>query len=818
MLLTRRTSARTVKTVSRCRAESFYLAPSTYRRFDEWAVFTKLDGEWIRVGHRRDIERLSENPAWDQLCYITHAKKASDIDIERRIERDPDSVELWRLDARLVNGKRSGLEHNLFAVAKRGSRRAGGTRAAVGEVLGVNPAAKAVVRWFEESTIHPTVEASALRLLHGASKVLDDSGMQSLVAALRGIPAPVPFPLFDPSHLDLKFLERYPQQRRVTLLADLWRSHVVDNVEDAIRVASEVEDRGASAAVKARAFCSHIAETAPAVVAELISSGRVKFSDALLQPGVVEILLSSPRTAHYAAFHPAVSDPSFAVAVLRNHKVLTGEYLDIPRTGLSPDTARAVLEELQNSDLLRHTHDPLQLENVLSLAIAAAQALPDAGPVLVKAYTNWTKNRAACQVYSADDISRHFSDRSVLLDRLSAEQLHKAHLEHARMLERTSNRELGLFLSTGLLQLLEDTPEAPPGIREHAGRLLQDLGLTHRTPEGRRCTEYERLTRHDVSAADLRDLLADTPTEVTSAIRHIADIVTARVCLHAPNTELAAEYEPVIVEVLTRDTPANSHRSDWQHSLARTAAAQIVSKVEELNRAHNGTITLAELGEHSYSSPGWRIVSERATGVSREVRHALIETFSDTDYALVGHILHQDCDVVSHARRSSLSSDVHTRTLLAQRTDVPWEDKPRRFSELPTADHAPWNDVPEVADALDDLTIHLDEMPYRVSVIRGMQELQANAAPNRMGNCTVTHASTLRRGEEILLALDRGNGTEINVSLHKSRSSSRSDDPAGTSDKWYVSEVKAAHNKPVHPQFEKVISDEVLRVIAQHAP
>lgn len=809
-LLTPHREARTVKQVPRCRAESFYLAPSTYRRFDEWAVFTKLDGEWIRVTHRRDVEQLSENPDWDQLCYVTYAKKNSDIDIELRIAKDPDAVELWRLDSRLVNGKRSGVEHNLFAVAKRGSRRAGGTRAAVGEILGVNPAAKAVVRWFEEDAIHPTVEASALRLLHGASRVLDDSGMQSLVAALRSVPAPVPFPQFDPSHLDLRFLERYPQQRRVTLLADLWRSHVADHIADAIRVASEVEERGASAAIKARAFCEHIAISAPDAVADLIASGRIELSDTLLQPGVVAILLASPRTAHHAAFHPVVSDPAFAIAALQNKKVLTGEVLNLPRNGLSPDTARAVLDELQRSDLLKHTHDSLQLRNVLSLAIAAAQTLPDAGPVLVKAYSNWTKNPAACQMYSADELTHLFRDRNITLDRLSAEQLHKAHLEHARMLERTTKKELPLFLSTGVLQLLENLAYAPSGIRSHAARLLDEVGLTHRTPAGERCTEYERLTRHDVSASDLRELLADTPADVSSAIRHITELVTTRICLHAPNTERAAEYEPVVVDALTRDTHAHSRRADWQHALARTAAAQVIAKVEELNRAHSGEITLAELGEHSFSSPSWRIVTERAVGIPREVRQALIETFSDADYALVGHILHQDCDIVSKAQRSTLSEDVHTRALLAQRDDVPWDEKPRRFSDLPTADHAPWNDVPPVADALDGLKIRLDEMPYRVSVIRGIEQLQANAAPNRMGNCTATHASSLRRGSEILLALDRGNGPEINVSLHQQTS-------GDTGPSWYVSEVKAAHNKPVHPRLVEVIKAAVLDVTAAKA-
>ena len=54
-------AAPTVKTMSSCRATSFYLAPGVMRYFrDSNLMAVSPDGTWIRIEHRNGVARLQK--------------------------------------------------------------------------------------------------------------------------------------------------------------------------------------------------------------------------------------------------------------------------------------------------------------------------------------------------------------------------------------------------------------------------------------------------------------------------------------------------------------------------------------------------------------------------------------------------------------------------------------------------------------------------------------------------------------------------------------------------------------------------------------
>ena len=156
--------------MTRCRADSFYLAPGYYREFADWDVYTKVKGVWVHITHRKDVERLDLDPTWDKICYISWGKSYRDNEgnptpMDKRISDDPRDIELWKLDKRLVNGKRSGVEHHLSTIASKGAARSGGIQEAVGAVLGKENVGKLVAHWLKTTKVEPTRQAMALKLL-----------------------------------------------------------------------------------------------------------------------------------------------------------------------------------------------------------------------------------------------------------------------------------------------------------------------------------------------------------------------------------------------------------------------------------------------------------------------------------------------------------------------------------------------------------------------------------------------------------------------------------------------------------------------------
>ena len=824
--------------MSRCRATSFYLAPNEHRSFEEWSVHTRHNGAWVAITHRRDIERLSDDPRWDQVCYVAFkgpsARAAKDRDIAALINQRPEDVEVWRLNARIVNGRRDGIEHHLHAVAKNGSKRAGGTREAVGAVLGISPASKATVKWFEQAGLQPTVEAAALRLLSAAINVLDDSQMQSLVSRLSAISCAVPMPEFDASTLDFTFLSRYNPQRRVTLIADLWHTHAMKATGNTLRVAQELANRGGPALVQAHAVIETIAQSSPQLVADALAAELIWFDEltTMVTPQVLAELVKRPRHRHIVAFHNLNSDPAAALEVLRDKRALENKDLAIPHGPMHPAVAKAVLDELATTPIMRHTHSSMQCRNILRLAISLAATTPDGAPMLARAYANWTRTKSSLNSWAPHDVSEMFANVTLMLDRASIERLHKTHVEHARFFAAYLGRRrshsasangdnaalLGdgtldaqgeyarqnasKYFSEGLLALIESQPEAPKSVKLTAQAALAASEWTYRTPTGRLAAWHTRFREHSFEPAELVAAFRAEAAEhngyerVVPLANKYAVLISQ--CVH--DEDRFQESLTAITDAVAELGAASPDKRMFQ-----IAAGKIAVQARSVRQVVRGEFSVTELlGDASFSNPLWIALESHAQQLPPHARAALFQYSKDPDVALQGFILHGQCDVFGVAKRAPLSADVHVLTLLDGVATVEWPERPKHWSDLPTSDFLPWQLAP-VADVFSNKSVIIGDEPYNINVIRDIQQLNANSAPNNMGNCTSTYASGIRQGRDVILAIGRGARTEINVSLAQSHISGEG---------WVITEVKGPQNVAIVPEQERQLRTQLELMLA----
>jgi hypothetical protein len=766
---------------------------------------------------------LTLDKDWNQICYVAYkspaARASGQLNIAALIHERPEDVEVWQLNARLVNGRRDGIEYHLHAVAKHGAKRAGGVREAVGAVLGLSPASRATVKWFETASLQPTVEAAALRVLAAATTCLDEAGMQSLVAHLSTIPCPVPMPHFECSTLDFTFLARYTPQRRVTLITDLWRDHIVRQTGNTLRVAQELATRNGHATIRAIATVDHIVASAPETVAAALINDLVWFDDitTLLSPGVLKAIAARPRHRHIVAFQPQNADPSIAIETLRNKRLLERDSLVIPRGPMHPAVAQAVIDELTSSASMHHTHSSTQCQNLLRLAISVAATTPNGAPLLVQAYTNWTRTNASLRDWAQHEISTLFDNIDIVLDKASIERLHKAQLEHARFIAAYTSRKNynaktktsgegspgainhkappsveHQHFSPGLLAMLEAQPEAPRSVKAATESALAAAQWTHRTPSGRLVRWYERFTDHPFTiqelAASLTTAVANTQ-DINVIVRQANDHI--KKVSHLPlDNDAFDEHVEMLANVLT------SHAVPvWEKRVLDRAAQTLITQARTVRSVVQGQFAPGDIGEFSYSNPYWSALESHAQHLPQHARALLFAHSNDPDVVLQGFILDQECDVLGASRRSRLSADVHVLSILNDVPNVTWPDRPKHWTELPTPDHVPWQLAP-VAEVFLHKTVVLGDEAYNINVIKDIEELNANSAPNNMGNCTSTYASGIRQGQDLILAIGRGSRCEINVSVSRDNTADAT---------WAITEVKGPHNVRVAPALESAL-------------
>ena len=97
-----------VKTMSSCRATSFYLAPGVAKYFKDHTVAAVLpDGQWAAIKHRGDIARLKqEHPLWDGTVLCGPRYQDGLRGLHRNISTDGSLVEIWNVDERSIEGRR----------------------------------------------------------------------------------------------------------------------------------------------------------------------------------------------------------------------------------------------------------------------------------------------------------------------------------------------------------------------------------------------------------------------------------------------------------------------------------------------------------------------------------------------------------------------------------------------------------------------------------------------------------------------------------------------------------------------------------------
>lgn len=822
--------APTVLYMSRCRANSFYLSVGQYRRFDTWDVHTQLNGKWVHITHRKDIETLDTDPSWDKVCYVTWKSlftgpDGKGIPIEDRITTRPESVELWKLDARLVNGKRSGISHHLHAVAKQGCARAGGTREAVGQVLGSGSVGKYVARWFSEQSVEPTQQAAALKLLYMASETLDAASLESLAARMSDKCVYVPIADFDISTAhNLKFLERYPMQRRVSLLLDVWETQERLATEQCVRVALETLSRGGSAGVKADKFIRDISENSSDIVADVLREGGVNYAHAggLCSQKVRSILDAKQSTKHICAFHADNDDPTNALSVIRNRKYMETRFVILYKgQTLHPNVAKALKEELSKSRNIQQTHSSTKCHNILKIVIAICEVDPSAGELLFQAYSSWSKTYDARDHWAGGDIDALFKERNLKLDKSTVEKMYKTQIDNAKKSEAaytkkfnknkqsdpgaptgTSDETSALnktiaeyggiqelkSVSSVMFSILESQESAPLKIKEQCAHYLRAHGYTWRNSYGKLVDEVTLLEQSAKPEIDLAMLCAK-PTD-TRSDRWLEKV-----------THIAARL-PVTDATWAEIRKVSDMYYKEQFRYSSQAYADAITVIDDIRAAVTGTLRVP-VGGLSYSNPVHRALLDHSQTSTKEIRNWLLEHTGDTDVACHGWITTGECNLLYTAgQRDSTSTTIQTRSLVAMQDNVVWPEKPKTWSELPTVDFVPWK-LPAVYTKVDNKTIVLNEEEYQVSVIKDIKHLIANAAPNSMGNCTDSYAGDIRRGTSLILAIGRELGTEINVNMYLASSNAT----------WTIGEIKGRHNTILDSALENSIKRQVQELI-----
>jgi hypothetical protein len=799
--------------MTRCRADSFYVAPGEYRSFAEWALFTQVDGQWVRATHRRDIERFSAMGNWDGVCYVLwrtpgDCDESSPLRIESVLEKEPDRIELWRLDDRLVNGKRSGPEYLLHAVAKHGTARAGGVRDTVGAILGVSPASKAVVRWFSEQPPHPTAQASALKLLHAAREVLDDSAMQSLVSAMQAA-GTIPMPVFDTALVsDLRFLERYTMPVRAKLLASLWQKRLDAALVDTLRVAGDLTERAEPARSKAFAMIKTLSTEFESSIVRAIVDDQLWFegSSAALTPGVVQALLARPRQQHRVAFHPGNDDPAAALAILRDSEYLEQRSLilfdDAP---LHPLLAKAVREELEHGTHLRHTHSATKCRNLLHLTYALCEVDPTAGPLLVQAFASWTRTQSALLHWHTSDLDALFASRGVVLDQRTIGLLYKRHIEHARFAGSRDTMPERAWISAPLLAMLEAQSAVAPSIQEAATRVLTEQSIVHRGRHGRLTSWWQLLQQEPVTverfeAMARAELVAclDTTSQVVSSGELLESMLHKALCRN-PDPAIT---EQLIECVLALATETSATSGFATRALTERECLGLAERSRRIVRTVRGELTTTEIAEITTGDPLFHKLLTDAVTLPRELRDLLFKTMKDPDYVYTSLVLNNEASPVS-AGLDAISAGVQLGQMLAERPEISWPEKPRTWEDIPGLDHLPW-DMPGFTSRIDGAQIPMGEGLFDLRVISNMEDLRTNAAPNCMGNCTAEHyASSSRRGSTVILALGRGGRTEINVSLSLDRQDGQ----------WRVTEAKGRHNRALPRAHELELTAQIEALV-----
>lgn len=806
--------ARKVTLVSRCRADSFYLAPGEYRSFEYWSMHVRTGAGWVEITHRSEIKRLEDSREWDGVCYVMRRHR-EDRDIAEVIAKDPDEVEMWLVDSRSINGKPDkGGRHHLSKIARRGVTRCGGAIEAVGKVLGSGPYAKDTVRWFSEESVPPPVQAAALRLLRSAQSVLSVSGMQSLVGRMRKNPCMVPMPEFDANTLlNLGFLERYPEERRIRLLESLWEDGISEAVARHASVCGAIKLRAGDSKKLADDSLRKMAEMFPEFTAKGLANGVIECggeNDPVITEMVAGLLSKSKRSVHLVALHPTVKDTDVIRGFIMDRSLMERDLLVVYEP-LSEEASRVVVEALKNSRSLSMTHSVTRCENNIRLVMAAGCD----SRLLEMAFAAWVRCPGALSDWRKLDTDRMFSDCEAVIDERCAELLYKRQLEVARVANKRGTNAWcsseNDYFSDELMAFLESSERAPAGVRKAAERHLKSVGRTMRDGRGRLCSWTHIVEKETIEPSMVSGILNDLCGKISPSEEVLPSIAKSRVLyrmlhnsrdlLHAES--IIEEFERVAADLALEGVP----------ELMSYARARVVSALEKhvetgraVARAIFGETTEEEMRRHGsngsldFSNPVFMAAWEHSERVTPDIRKLIIEETGDVDLIHLSFLQDGVTDIVGGREGDRTTKTIQLKSMLHDRgAEVEWPERPKRWAELPGVDHLPWN-LPAEHAFFREQRVILDDKEYDVRVIDNIDDLRVNAAPANMGNCTDTYADSIRRGDCLMLAIGRGGKTEINVSIERNLQKP---------EEWLITEAKFPRNKTLPAETERLLREQL---------
>lgn len=479
---------------------------------------------------------------------------------------------------------------------------------------------------------------------------------------------------------------------------------------------------------------------------------------------------------------------------------------------------------------------------MLSIAAAICELDPGAQDLLVRAYSAWSKTNEASERWPLAEVDEALKGRTFKLSPLTVEKLYRIQTDLMRKATPTPGDQtppkLGApgqeGVSTQLLRVLEAQTDAPEGIREICRTHIHYKDIAPLRGNDGMLAPWPKILE------DSTDLVRDTQ----AALKTWADMLTGGKDL----PEHAAEAEPSgrTRMVSSRGRPyaldpekilgenkwysatcqmyfinaAHRPMSDMEYATLRdlmmtnehidqAARQRTCNTMDEVRDAATGRIVIDPKTVNRYDNPAHAALERYAQTTTEAQREWLIRELGDMDVAYIGWLATGKCDLVQiSGRRDETSQEIQTSSMVGGIDGITWPEKPKKWKDLPTVDYVPWV-LPEKHRALDGKTITLGGEKYNVRVLKSMESLMANASANCMGNCTDGYASDIRKGRSLVLAVGRGERTEINVELFWDP---LYDTPVAAP-VWSVGEIKGPSNRPLERAQEETVRDQIASLL-----
>lgn len=729
---------------SRCRSKTFYLAPGVYRTFAEYSVKAVLsDGTLQKITHRRGIRALQkEHPEWDGMCIVTPKNP------DGSVTEGGEYGELWRLDERLIEGRRPQNDtHVITKIAHKSLNGVGGFEAV--NTLIENRETALVVWDYVKTLQYSTNQAQSLRFLTQATKLLTHKQTAILLQHMRSYDTGLSNVVVYPHGLSFQALGRLDQKSRLQVLKNVWTVHQTRCTENvAVLLGACVfqnhpwwqtvqtrlnEKNPAWIRGFANYYLDYYGPTHPLETLDLYPQTLQEL--ARVERGVIHVAATHRNTT------PELIDRLFGSLSLQTVE------MPLATKKLNKEAAKALKTQLQKAPLHR-TDNALLAGNYAKLAYTLVNSCPDeeTDEIFKKAMKSWFV--ASRNAWQNGDVATRGFDKSVLQLKDStrsavwqwALELEKHH-KHAEEKAKHDPRQTmppyvkldGLKVALGLApqqpalwEVYRSTP------RDERGALLRGEAENYRKNPSR-FNDFVNKMRDELSAEECRQIRDELGNLLPPSVRNIAEIKhyvetnNPKHLLRHENGRGAVSSIQVLAEVGMRgEVPEN--------------LLEVLSKDYFMDADHYAG--LAMLGYDKPVEPGWG----------------------------------KDDPLTASAWRV-------TEALLAD--EETWPQNARELDDLPERNETPWELDQKLVASMEGKTLTSPSHgELEVHVISQAKELRENAN-KLMKNCTAGYAGAIQQGTDLILALNRDGRPVLNVNVTKRENG------------WMVGEVNSYANSGV---------------------